>query len=283
MIGPTLPPHLSQKSAENEENGPEVDQDEEEDTYGPTLPPALAARRAVATAPGPVAPPVVPKQVEQYENDEDDDDIGPKLPSASTSKQDAEDGVREFLEREERRRELAKEEAKPKAMKREEWMLAPPTASEALQSLDPTRIKNRQFSKATGRDEVSKDTSLWTETPAERQARLAEELSGKRKRPNAAVPDEGDEIAQKRRKIQQELRREIDDHNKVARPQSLFEMHQAAQANQPDKEENNAIWDRDRDMGSGGRLMDQSKRSKLIQDAKSLGDRFGSSKRGAYN
>jgi hypothetical protein len=92
-------------------------------------------------------------------------------------------------------------------------MLAPPTASEALQSLDPTRIKNRQFSKATGRDEVSKDTSLWTETPAERQARLAEELSGKRKRPNATAPDEGDESAQKRRKMQNELRKEIDDHN----------------------------------------------------------------------
>lgn len=92
-------------------------------------------------------------------------------------------------------------------------MLAPPTASEALQSLDPTRIKNRQFSKATGRDEVSKDTSLWTETPAERQARLAEELSGKRKRPTAVAPDEGDETAQKRRKVQQELRREVDDHN----------------------------------------------------------------------
>ncbi len=70
---------------------------------------------------------------------------------------------------------------------------------------------------------------------------------------------------------------------KVARPASLFEMHQAAQAQQPDKEENDAIWDRDRDMGSGGRLMDQKTRSKLIQDAKSLGDRFGSSKRGAYN
>jgi len=92
-------------------------------------------------------------------------------------------------------------------------MLAPPTASEALQSLDPTKIKNRQFSKATGRDEVSKDTSLWTETPAERQARLAEELSGKRKRPNATAPDEGDESAQKRRKMQNELRKEIDDHN----------------------------------------------------------------------
>jgi len=60
-------------------------------------------------------------------------------------------------------------------------------------------------------------------------------------------------------------------------------MHQAAQARLPSKEEDEVIWDRDRDMGSGGKLMDQKSRSKLIQDAKSLGDRFGSSKRGAYN
>ena len=92
-------------------------------------------------------------------------------------------------------------------------MLAPPTSSEALQSLDPTKIKNRQFSRATGREEVSKDTSLWTETPAERQARLAEELSGKRKRTTAKVQEEEGEAAYKRRKMQDNLRREIDGHN----------------------------------------------------------------------
>jgi hypothetical protein len=70
---------------------------------------------------------------------------------------------------------------------------------------------------------------------------------------------------------------------KVARPESLFEMHQAAQARLPAKGDDEAIWDRDRDMGSGGRPMDSKSRNKLVQDAKSLGDRFGSSKRGAYN
>lgn len=59
-------------------------------------------------------------------------------------------------------------------------------------------------------------------------------------------------------------------------------MHQEALSQQPTESENAAIWDRDRDMGSGGKLMDQSTRSKLIKDAKSLGDRFGSGKRGGY-
>jgi hypothetical protein len=38
-----------------------------------------------------------------------------------------------------------------------------------------------------------------------------------------------------------------------------------------------AIWDRDRDMSLGGRLMDDGARNKLIKDAKDLGSRFSSS------
>lgn len=93
-------------------------------------------------------------------------------------------------------------------------MLAPPTSSEALASLDPTRIKNRQFSRATGREAPSKDTSLWTETPAEKQKRLEEELSGKRKRATAieTTDDETEEARRKRRKMQEELSRKIEDH-----------------------------------------------------------------------
>lgn len=95
-------------------------------------------------------------------------------------------------------------------------MLAPPTASEALASLDPTRIKNRQFSRATGREAVSKDTTLWTETPAERQKRLEEELSGKRKRVTSGINEEEEEALRKRRRMQEDLGREIDAHNVCA-------------------------------------------------------------------
>lgn len=35
------------------------------------------------------------------------------------------------------------------------------------------------------------------------------------------------------------------------------------------------IWDRDRDMGVGGRLMDDGQRSNIIKNAKDLGGRFG--------
>lgn len=43
-----------------------------------------------------------------------------------------------------------------------------------------------------------------------------------------------------------------------------------------------AIWDRDRDMGMGGRLMDDKARSKLVKDAKDLGSRFGRSSSGGF-
>ena len=44
-----------------------------------------------------------------------------------------------------------------------------------------------------------------------------------------------------------------------------------------------AIWDRDRDMGLSGRLMDDGKRKSIIKDAKELGSRFSaSSKSGRY-
>jgi hypothetical protein len=35
------------------------------------------------------------------------------------------------------------------------------------------------------------------------------------------------------------------------------------------------IWDHERDMGLGGRLMDDGTRSKIVKDARSLGDKFG--------
>jgi len=100
MIGPTLPPSLREGSGENEEDKGGVENNYEgSDAYGPELPPALAARRAAARPAAPVI---------QQEDDESDDDVGPRPPGASTTEQEVEDGVREFLAREERRRQLAK-------------------------------------------------------------------------------------------------------------------------------------------------------------------------------
>jgi hypothetical protein len=48
------------------------------------------------------------------------------------------------------------------------------------------------------------------------------------------------------------------------------------------QEEPVGIWDHSRDMGVGGRLMDEKDRRRAIQDAKGLSDRFGAGKGGSF-
>ena len=80
-------------------------------------------------------------------------------------------------------------------------------------AIDPTKLtKPRQFSRsAAPAREV--DSSLWTETPAERQQRLADEVSGKRRRAVNAEPDAGDDLdARKRRKHEEDVRRGVEEY-----------------------------------------------------------------------
>ena len=148
------------------------------------------------------------------------------------------------------------EAARPKMLKRDEWMLVPPSSSDLLSSaplfpssprpppspptvnfliyfllcndvmvlnysfvlytaLDPTKLnKPRQFSRSTSTPKTV-DNTLWTETPAEKQQRLADEVMGKRRRAENADPDqEGDEEEEgaKRRKREAELQRQVEEH-----------------------------------------------------------------------
>lgn len=108
MIGPTLPPHLRKDAADQQERAEDDNDDAEEDAYGPALPPSLAARRGKPSAPAPVPSPPRQEVHKHVEDDESsDDEIGPRPPAPSTSRRAADDGVREFLERERRRKELA--------------------------------------------------------------------------------------------------------------------------------------------------------------------------------
>jgi hypothetical protein len=83
-------------------------------------------------------------------------------------------------------------------------------------ALDPTKLnKPRQFSRSTATPKVV-DNTLWTETPAERQQRLADEVMGKRRRVENADPDlleedAGQEDAHKRRKREAELQRQVEE------------------------------------------------------------------------
>lgn len=134
--------------------------------------------------------------------------------------------------------------ARPKTLQREEWMLVPPTSSDLLSSasllplvlhvlsiylsspcgsrivllyteLDPTKLsKPRQFSRSAAPARVV-DNTLWTETPAERQQRLADEVMGKKRRAENAddvLDPLAEEDANKRRKRDAELQRQVEEY-----------------------------------------------------------------------
>lgn len=85
-------------------------------------------------------------------------------------------------------------------------------------AIDPTRLtKGRKFAPSTNPNAGSTDTTLWTETPAERQQRLTDELSGKKRRKeNSEVPDDGGRgalEARKRQRTEEEIQKAVAEHN----------------------------------------------------------------------
>jgi len=300
-IGPAIPSHLSTRpstgDADDDEEGPQIagplsppsagqnDEDDSEDDYAPALPPDMVASSSKKPVVGPTMPPAYPstydRRVQYHDPNDSDDDVGPRPLPAGVNFEER-DAVKEFMAKEEKRRREVEEAAKPKAPKRDEWMLVPPSSS-VLGNLDPTKLKPRQFAR-TSAPAKNTDNSLWTETPAERQQRLADEVSGKKRR----AVNSGDTVsaaeeleARKRQRIDEELRRDVEEHTRKTRGSALVDMHARAGKGQ-EKDETKAIWDRDRDMGLSGRLMDDDKRNKMLKEAKSLGDRFGTGKTGGF-
>jgi Protein of unknown function (DUF3752) len=79
--------------------------------------------------------------------------------------------------------------------------------------IDPTKLKARQFSRGSGPVNSKTDNSLWTETPAERQQRLADEVSGKKRRVTDAPVEEDTTGTNKRRKQDEErIKRGVDEY-----------------------------------------------------------------------
>ncbi|KAJ3902269.1 hypothetical protein F5879DRAFT_964911 [Lentinula edodes] len=304
-IGPTLPPHLQHLYQRAEEpNNP--DEDESEDDYTPALPPDMIP----STSSKPAASPVTSKPsatskpysrtslaVSYNLDSDDDDDIGPR-PLPSNAVLPTVDPVAEFIAKEERRKERIREEEeeKKKGPKREEWMLVPPSKGDLLANLDPSKLtRPRQFARTTPASASNSKSSgvgnLWTETPAERQQRLSDEVMGK-KRPATRVAAEEESLENKRRRLAEEdVRKGVQEHTRKMRGAALIESHIEKESDERrakgekfgvEDEKDLGIWDHGRDMAVSGRIMDDSKRNKMIRDAKSLGDRFGSGNSGGF-
>jgi hypothetical protein len=86
-----------------------------------------------------------------------------------------------------------------------------------MTALDPTKLnKPRQFSRSAAPPKKV-DNTLWTETPAERQQRLADEVMGRKRRVENADPDQDADAdakddASKRRKRDAQLQRKVDEY-----------------------------------------------------------------------
>ncbi|OCH94179.1 hypothetical protein OBBRIDRAFT_789527 [Obba rivulosa] len=296
-IGPQIPAQPVRSTAAPPQA---EEEEEEEDDYVPALPPDLLAARqggqpaASASASfqakkviGPTLPPHLAHL--RQEEEEDDDDVGPQ-PLPVGYELEEKNGVQEFLEKEERRRKQIEEAAKPKALQREEWMLKPPSSHDLLSSIDPTKLNRpRQFAR-TAQPSRDTDNSLWTETPAERQQRIADEVAGKRRRAvDVAHSGDDDADSRKRRRHEEEIRRGVEEHTRKLRGESLLNQHAHTSTSREDekkrkgeKDEPPGIWDHSRDMALGGRLMDDRSRDKFIKEARGLGDRFGTGKSGGF-
>lgn len=270
------------------------EEEEDEDCYAPELPPELAAARASASGPprrtmGPAARGPLRREEEEEESEDEIGPLPPPPPHAGAGPPNAgEDAVAEFMQKEAQRRQAVEEAARPKTLQRQEWMLVPPSSSDLLSTLDPSKLnKPRQFSRSTAPAKVV-DNTLWTETPAERQQRLADEVMGKKRRAeNADVTDQdplAEEEANKRRKRDAELQRQVGEYTRKHRGSTLLDAHaqEDAKRKKDVSEESTAIWDHSRDMALGGRLMDDKDRRRIIQDAKGLSERFGESKGGSF-
>ncbi|KIK65841.1 hypothetical protein GYMLUDRAFT_38316 [Collybiopsis luxurians FD-317 M1] len=305
-IGPELPPHLRHLSQRASSEG--LDQEESEDDYTPSLPPDMIKTSSSTSQPSSssssarppseaykpsAVPGPGPSNATIYDSDSDDD-IGPKPLPSNAAAPTTVDPVAEFIAREERRKERIREEEeeKKKGPKREEWMLVPPSKDELLGKLDPSKLtKPRQFARTTpasSSNNNSSASSLWTETPAERQQRLADEVMGK-KRPATQVSPSTEEkyLENKRRKMAEEdVRKGVEEHTRKVRGAALIDAHiekeKAKKAGGGEEEKDLGIWDHGRDMALSGRLMDDSQRNKMIRDARSLGDRFGSGSSGGF-
>ncbi|KAI0457478.1 hypothetical protein F5B21DRAFT_95172 [Xylaria acuta] len=280
-IGPTLP-------STNTDEIP-LDNEDEED-MGPAPP---ESKRIHGPAPPPAALSERPPVPADSESDSDDD-YGPALPSSAPHQQ-----------RQARALEAAEAEAATsKAPKRDDWMLAPPSAG-GYRAADPTKLKARRFNSGprantsgSGGGEIS---SIWTETPEEKRKRLENAVLG---RDTSSGPNPTSNSAHPKptmTKEDAEQAARIRSFTEAMRGRSLYEEHQAARAQGSsgsgsgsgsssrtaggkkswvDEEEDDPskrAFDKEKDMKLGGRI-GASQRRELLNKAADFGGRFAKGK-----
>lgn len=288
-VGPTMPPHTPTPTTTRPSMGPAMpttsintDDNDEDDAAatGPApAPPAL--RRTHGPAPPPASLSERPSPPPS-DSDDSDDDYGPALPTAASR-----GPIGPSLP--------PPTTAAPERLQRDDWMLAPPSASNGYQERDTTKIKSRKFASGATATTRPKDgagiSSIWTETPEEKAKRLADAVLGR----GSAADREQQATSRGGASGVSGLGERRDDKKIQAfteqtRGKSLYEQHQAAkkagkasgggsggsgkqEGDEEDDDPSKRAFDREKDMGLGGKIT-ASQRKELLNRASDFGGRF---------
>ena len=289
-IGPTLPPELTSKRKRIEEADPDANsppakrsRSNSPRAIGPALPPATLFERPAYSSGTPFKDPKAQKLLIDPEADSDSDsdsDFGPAPPPADG-------GTAPALS--------TTPPASPppdEALKREDWMLAPPVSSG--NRVNPLKPPRKFASKSSGQSRTSELDSLWTETPEQKRQRLADEVLGKRaKGTDVDAESKEDEIRKRKQQAERkEMEQKVREHNeKNQRGGSLYKDHEKRRGDHramqkqdkddksgKDQEEDDdpsaRVFDREKDMGLGMKIGHKA-RADMTREAKGFGGRFG--------
>ncbi|OTB17291.1 hypothetical protein K445DRAFT_315927 [Daldinia sp. EC12] len=292
-VGPTLP-STNQDEIQLEEN------DSSSDEAGPAPPPSAptsstssSTKRVLGPAPPPASLSEQPPNPDSNSSDDDDDDYGPALPTSTS-----------HIQRQTQARaaeQAARAAAEAAGPQRDDWMLAPPTAS-GYRAPDPTKLKNRRFASGprvssntttsgSGSGEIS---SIWTETPEQKRKRLEDAVLGRDdsssntqtrttsggggSKSNLAAGADAP-LSKEAREQQERVR----SYTEATRGRSLYEEHQASRqgrklhADEEEDDPSKRAFDREKDMKLGGRI-GTAQRRELLNRATDFGGRFAKGK-----
>ena len=272
------PPVVSGPSLPNNTDEIDLEYDSDDDT-GPAQPPSAPTSSA---APAQPSNPQKAAAEPVSDSDSDSDDYGPALPSAS-SKPTIGPSLPPSADTDSRSQQ---------PQQRDDWMLAPPSASNGYSERDPSKIRARTFSSKPSGGSSKTDaeiSSIWTETPEQKLKRLEDSVLGRSSGGSGASQQQSaaDANEAKRRAEEAERDRRIAENiAKGRKGKSLVEEHQerrrkekgAKAVEEEEDDPSKRAFDREKDMAIGGRMSGKEKRE-LMANAKGFGNRF---QKGSY-
>ncbi|KAI8878740.1 hypothetical protein K501DRAFT_258034 [Backusella circina FSU 941] len=277
-IGPVIPPHLLKTKQQPQEEEEEEEEEEEidPDAFAPALPPDLIRERAeppTSAAPTtgrrrrPVGPTMPTGPLPPQYDDDDDYMVGPALPTNYNPEEDAKYSAIHAIEERARlsREAMEKKESGDSSGKveRPEWMIVPPEV-DYLKKADSSR--SRTFN-SSSLSTLERDSTIWTETPAEKQKRLQEESLGKRKAPMEEPGFSEKDYAMKQK---------VDTYNMDSRPLSLLEMHQQKKkkAKEMPEDVTKRAFDREKDL-LNYKKVDKKSKKEFLKRSGEFNTKFG--------